>query len=64
MIQAGGDLSASFSNNISNTSLTLNAGGIGGTLSAPSLNTLSCQGIGGSVEKQAQAGTVPVNSPA
>lgn len=30
----------------------------------PALNTLSSQGIGGSVEKQAQADTVPVNSPA
>lgn len=64
VIQAGGDLNASFRNNISNTSLTPNAGGIGGTLSAPALNTLSSQDISGSVKKQAQAGTVPLDSPA
>lgn len=66
VIQAGGTVTANFTDNISNTSTTANAGGVTGTLSAPSLNTLSNQGIGGSVQKQglAAAGTVAVNSPA
>ena len=66
VIQAGGAVIANFTDNISNTSTTANAGGVTGTLSAPSLNTLSNQGIGGSVQKQglATAGAVAVNSPA
>jgi len=64
VIQAGGDVSASFSNNISNTNTTAHTGGVTGTITAPSLNTLSNQGIGGSVAKQAlAAGPVAVNSP-
>jgi filamentous hemagglutinin len=66
VIQAGGTVTANFTDNISNTSTTANAGGVTGTLSAPSLNTLSNQGIGGSVQKQglATADVVAVNSPA
>ncbi|WBU48820.1 hemagglutinin repeat-containing protein [Kosakonia pseudosacchari] len=64
VIQAGGNVSASFSSNISNTSTTANAGGVSGTITAPSLNTLSNQSIGGSVAKQTlAAGSVTVNSP-
>lgn len=64
VIQAGGNVTANFSNNISNTNTTANAGGVSGTITAPSLNTLSNQGIGGSVAKQAlAAGLVAVNSP-
>ncbi|ARD63578.1 ShlA/HecA/FhaA protein [Kosakonia radicincitans DSM 16656] len=64
VIQAGGNVSASFSSNISNTTTTSNSGGISTTITAPSLNTLSNQGIGGSVAKQAlAAGPVAVNSP-
>ncbi|AGN86993.1 hemagglutinin repeat-containing protein [Enterobacter sp. R4-368] len=64
VIQAGGNVSANFSSNISNTSTTANAGGVSGTITAPSLNTLSNQSIGASVAKQAlAAGPVTVNSP-
>ncbi|QEM92213.1 filamentous hemagglutinin N-terminal domain-containing protein [Kosakonia radicincitans] len=64
VIQAGGNVSANFTSNISNTNTTANAGGVSGTITAPSLNTLSNQGIGGSVAKQAlAAGPVAVNSP-
>ncbi|MDD7998313.1 hemagglutinin repeat-containing protein [Kosakonia radicincitans] len=64
VIQAGGNVTASFSNNISNTNTTAHTGGVTGTITAPSLNTLSNQGIGGSVAKQAlAAGPVAVNSP-
>ncbi|MDZ7322635.1 hemagglutinin repeat-containing protein [Kosakonia sacchari] len=64
VIQAGGNVSANFSSNISNTSTTANAGGVSGTITAPSLNTLSNQSIGGSVAKQTlAAGSVSVNSP-
>lgn len=64
VIQAGGNVSANFTSNISNTNTTANSGGVSGTITAPSLNTLSNQGIGGSVAKQAlAAGPVAVNSP-
>ncbi|MGG7448517.1 hemagglutinin repeat-containing protein [Kosakonia oryzendophytica] len=64
VIQAGGNVSASFSSNISNTTTTSNTRGISNTLTAPSLNTLSNQSIGGSVAKQALAnGPAAVNSP-
>ncbi|WP_312202231.1 hemagglutinin repeat-containing protein [Kosakonia cowanii] len=63
-IQAGGNVTANFSSNISNETTTSNAGGVSGTITAPSLNTLSNQGIGGSVAKQAlAAGSASVNSP-
>ncbi|WP_245191450.1 hemagglutinin repeat-containing protein [Kosakonia oryzendophytica] len=64
IIQAGGNVSVSFSSNISNTTTTSNTRGISNTLTAPSLNTLSNQRIGGSVAKQALAnGPAAVNSP-
>lgn len=64
VIQAGGTVTANFSNNISNTNTTANAGGVSNTITAPSLNTLSNQSIGGSVAKQTLAGgPVAVNSP-
>ncbi|XTZ37861.1 hemagglutinin repeat-containing protein [Salmonella enterica] len=64
VIQAGGNITASFSSNISNTTTTANAGGVSGTIAAPSLNTLSNQSIGGSVTKQALANSpAAVNSP-
>jgi len=64
VIQAGGNVSANFSSNISNTNTTANAGGVSGTITAPSLNTLSNQSIGGSVAKQMLAAApVAVNSP-
>jgi len=64
VIQAGGNVTANFSSNISNETTTSNVGGVSGTITAPSLNTLSNQGIGGSVAKQAlAAGSASVNSP-
>lgn len=64
VIQAGGNVTANFSSNISNETTTSNAGGVSGTITAPALNTLSNQGIGGSVAKQAlAAGSASVNSP-
>ncbi|EOL8941882.1 hemagglutinin repeat-containing protein [Cronobacter dublinensis] len=65
VIQAGGNITANFADNISNTSTTANAGRTSNTITAPSLNILSHQSIGGSVQKQALAGgaAVAVNSP-
>ncbi|AHB72521.1 hemagglutinin repeat-containing protein [Cronobacter malonaticus] len=65
VIQAGGNVTANFADNISNTSTTANAGKVSNTINTPSLNTLSHQSIGGSVQKQGLAGgaAVAVNSP-
>ncbi|HEY3589483.1 MAG TPA: hemagglutinin repeat-containing protein, partial [Buttiauxella sp.] len=66
VIQAGGNVNASFTDNISNTTTTANAGGISNTISAPSLNSLSKQSISGGVQKQnlASGDSVAVDSPA
>ncbi|EPU0991858.1 hemagglutinin repeat-containing protein [Cronobacter turicensis] len=65
VIQAGGNVTANFTDNISNTSTTANAGKVSNTINTPPLNTLSHQSIGGSVQKQGLAGgaAVIVNSP-
>ncbi|MEE9682582.1 hemagglutinin repeat-containing protein [Lelliottia amnigena] len=65
VIQAGGNVTANFTNNISNTNTTANAGGVSNTISAPSLNTLSNKAIGSGAQKQSltNTGTVAVNSP-
>ncbi|MRS92009.1 filamentous hemagglutinin N-terminal domain-containing protein, partial [Enterobacteriaceae bacterium RIT714] len=65
VIQAGGNVTANFSNNISNTTTTSNAGGVSNTISAPSLNSLSNQTISSGAQKQSltNSGTVAVNSP-
>lgn len=65
VIQAGGNVTANFSSNISNTNTTANAGGVSNTIFAPSLNTLSNKAIGSGAQKQslANTGTVAVNSP-
>ncbi|MGM8792387.1 hemagglutinin repeat-containing protein [Enterobacter chuandaensis] len=65
VIQAGGNVTANFTSNISNTNTTANAGGVSNVISAPSLNTLSNQTIGSGVQKQglSNTGTVAVNSP-
>lgn len=65
VIQAGGNVTANFSSNISNTNTTANAGGVSNTVSAPSLNTLSNKAIGGGAQKQSLTNTaaVAVNSP-
>ncbi|OBS91173.1 Contact-dependent inhibition of growth factor CdiA, partial [Enterobacter roggenkampii] len=65
VIQAGGNVTANFTSNISNTNTTANAGGVSNVISAPSLNTLSNQSVGSGVQKQglSNTGTVAVNSP-
>ena len=65
VIQAGGNVTANFTSNISNTNTTANAGGVSNVISTPSLNTLSNQTIGSGVQKQGlnAAGSVAVNSP-
>ncbi|MGP6137358.1 hemagglutinin repeat-containing protein [Enterobacter chuandaensis] len=65
VIQAGGNVTANFTSNISNTNTTANAGGVSTVISTPSLNTLSNQTIGSGVQKQglSNTGTVAVNSP-
>ncbi|MGG6166259.1 hemagglutinin repeat-containing protein [Pantoea allii] len=65
VIQAGGNISANFSGNISNTALTPNAGRTGNTLSAPHLQGLSALSGVGTQQRQQIGGTdkVAVNSP-
>lgn len=65
VIQAGGNVTANFTSNISNTSTTANAGGVSNVISTPSLNALSNQSVGNGVQKQGlnATGTVAVNSP-
>ncbi|RAY85181.1 Contact-dependent inhibition of growth factor CdiA [Enterobacter cloacae] len=65
VIQAGGNVTANFTSNISNTSTTANAGGVSNVISTPSLNALSNQSVGSGVQKQGlnATGTVAVNSP-
>lgn len=65
VIQAGGNVNANFTSNISNTNTTANAGGVSNVISTPSLNTLSNQSVGSGVQKQGlnTTGTVAVNSP-
>ncbi|WP_262766250.1 contact-dependent inhibition toxin CdiA [Enterobacter quasiroggenkampii] len=65
VIQAGGNVTANFASNISNTNTTANAGGVSNVISTPSLNTLSNQSVGSGVQKQGlnTTGTVAVNSP-
>lgn len=41
VISAGGNVSANFTSNISNTSVTANSGGFSNTINAPTLNTLT-----------------------
>ncbi|MBJ9157110.1 hemagglutinin repeat-containing protein [Citrobacter sp. FDAARGOS_156] len=64
VISAGGNITATFTNDISNTSITANSG-VGTTISVPTLNTLSNQTLSNGVQKQALAGndTVSVSSP-
>lgn len=65
VIQAGGNISANFSGNISNTALTPNAGRTGNTLSAPHLQGLSAlSGVGTQQRQQlGETDKVAVNSP-
>ncbi|MDJ0041077.1 hemagglutinin repeat-containing protein [Pantoea allii] len=64
-IQSGGNLSANFTNNISNTALIFNAGLVNTILSAPNINTLSPLNQTSSLQIQKIAATdkAAVNSP-
>lgn len=66
VIQAGNDIDAAFSQNVSNTSSDPHVSGTINTLAAPGLTHLSQQSISGSVQKQSlsSADKVAVNSPA
>lgn len=46
VISAGGNVSANFKSDISNTNVTANAGGFNNTIHAPTLNTLTPKAIG------------------
>ncbi|MFG6078829.1 hemagglutinin repeat-containing protein [Erwinia sp. OPT-41] len=65
VIQAGGNISTNFSSDLSNTSTTTNAGVIGNTLVAPSLNIWSTPARVATLQKQNLNSTdkVAVNSP-
>ncbi|MGU3414954.1 hemagglutinin repeat-containing protein [Enterobacteriaceae bacterium C34A] len=65
VIQAGGNVTANFTSDISNSNTTANAGKISNTIVAPSLNTPSAQNIGGGANQQAlaDAGTQAITSP-
>ncbi|MBS0883755.1 hemagglutinin repeat-containing protein [Pantoea sp. JGM49] len=66
VIQAGNNIDAAFSQNVSNTSSDPHVSGTINTLAAPGLTHLSQQSISGSVQKQSlsSADKVAVNSPA
>lgn len=65
VIQAGGNVNASFSRDISNTTSMANAGGVSNTISAPSLNTLVPKNIGNDLnaESLVGAGSATISSP-
>ncbi len=65
VIQAGGNVNATFTNDISNTNSTAHAGKISNTITKPDLNTPSAQNIGGGAGPQAltDAGTQAITGP-
>ncbi|MGG6195213.1 hemagglutinin repeat-containing protein [Pantoea allii] len=65
VIQAGGNVIANFSSNISNTNTTSNAGWTGNTLSTPGIRGLASLSQSGAQQRQQIAGAekVTVNSP-
>ncbi len=65
VIEAGGNVSANFSGDISNTSTTANAGWSGNTLSAPALRGLTVTGTAGAQSHQqlADADKAAINTP-
>lgn len=64
-ISAGGNVSANFTNNISNATTTANAGGVSNTITAPVLNTLTPAKVGGGLNSESltDAGNVNVSAP-
>lgn len=65
VIQAGGNVIASFASDISNTNTTANAGKITNTIAKPTLNTPSAQNISGGANQKAldQADTSAITNP-
>ncbi|WP_081325946.1 hemagglutinin repeat-containing protein [Pantoea agglomerans] len=65
VIQAGGNVSANFSGDISNTNTTANTGWSGNTLSAPALRGLTAAGTAGAQSHQqlATADKAAINTP-
>ena len=65
VIQAGGNVNANFSNNISNTNTTVNTGNFSSTFTAPALNKLGAQYINGvqKPESLISVNKVAVNTP-
>ncbi|MGY8615711.1 hemagglutinin repeat-containing protein [Pantoea agglomerans] len=65
VIQAGGNVSANFSGDISNTNTTANAGWSGNTLSAPAIRGLTAAGTAGAQSHQqlAAADKAAINTP-
>jgi filamentous hemagglutinin len=65
VISAGVNVSATFTRDISNTTVTANAGGVSNTISVPSLNTLTPQNIGGglSAESLTSGGAAGITGP-
>ena len=65
VIQAGGNVSANFSSDISNTNTMANADKISNTIVAPNLNTPSAQSIGSDASQQAlvEAATQAITAP-
>lgn len=65
VIQAGGNVSANFSGDISNTNTTANAGWSGNTLSAPAIRGLTAAGTAGAQSHQplATADKAAINTP-
>lgn len=65
VIQAGGNVSANFSGDISNTNTTANTGWSGNTLSAPALRGLTAAGTAGAQSHQqlAAADKAAINTP-
>ncbi|MDM2934053.1 hemagglutinin repeat-containing protein [Citrobacter sp. Cu233] len=60
-ISAGGNVSANLTNDISNTTITANAGGVSNTITAPVLNTLTPATVGGGLNSESLTGAGNVN---
>ncbi|HDS4422051.1 TPA: contact-dependent inhibition effector 16S rRNA endonuclease [Enterobacter cloacae] len=65
VISAGGNVSANFTSDISNTNVTANSGEFSNTIDAPTLNTLSPEAIGKGLnsESLAQGGSADIRFP-
>jgi filamentous hemagglutinin len=65
VISAGGNASANFTRDISNTTVTANAGSVSNTITPPVLNTLTPQNVTGGLntESLVSGGNVSISSP-